>query len=128
MRSRPWSHWVVLVCGVLIAGQAVPHALMGWPAFEVVLLTSGVDPDRVAGLSVGWYFGSATMLVLGALVLLAFQALPSGTPLAWQAPLVVGVGYLCFGSGAVLYRGNTHLLGMAVVGAALIAAALAARR
>jgi hypothetical protein len=128
MRSRPWSHWVVAVCGVLIALQSIPHAFLGWPAFEPALRSAGVDPELVGGLSVGWYFGSVAMLVLGVVVLLAFRALPSGAPVAWQVACAVGVGYLAFGLGAFLYRSNPHFLGFMLPGAALAAAAFTARR
>jgi ribosomal protein S18 acetylase RimI-like enzyme len=128
MRSRPWSHWVIFVCGVVIALQSLPHAFVGWPAFEPALLGAGVDPALVGGLSVGWYFGSVAMLVLGVVVLLAFRALRSGASLAWQVACAVGVGYLAFGLGAFLYRSNPHFLGFIAPGAALAAAALAARR
>ncbi len=80
------------------------------------------------GRTVGWYFGSAAMLVFGAVALLAFRALPSGKPLAWQSAFVVGLGYLGFGLGALAYRANPHFLGFVALGGALAVGAFAARR
>lgn len=68
------------VGGILMLASSVPHALLGWPASADKLLASGVDPDLVAGLAVGWYFGSAAMLAMGGVVLLAAISYRSFNP------------------------------------------------
>jgi hypothetical protein len=111
---------------VLLA--AVPHALLGWPAIAAELRSAGVDPELVAGLAVGWWFGSAAMAALGIVVLVAAPEV-ARSAWAFRAVLAVGTCYLVFGLAALAYRfPHLHFLGFVALGAWILAAAVRTRR
>jgi hypothetical protein len=118
----------VVVGGVLSLLLAVPHAFLGWPAIAEELAAARVDPDLVAAISVGWYFGSAAMLGLGVVVLLIARAVATDLR-AFRAALVVGLTYATFGLAAILYRSaKPSFAAFVVTGAVIIGGAIRARK
>lgn len=121
------TRWIA-VGGVLSIVLAFPHALLGWPAIAGELVRSGVDPDRVAGIAVGWHFGSVAMTALGLVLLAAARSVPTSA-WAFRATLAVGAAYVAFGVGAVLYRSpRPQFLAFVVLGALILGGALRARK
>jgi hypothetical protein len=117
------------VLGVLLVASAAAHAFAGWPPLGGALRETGVDPNIIAALSVGWWFGSVAMATFGVLVLLAARRLHGPEPLARRVGLVIGLAYLLFGIAASVYRfPNPHFLFFVAMGAALCGVALAAGR
>ena len=107
---------------------ALPHALLGWPAMAQQLLASSVSPDIVAGLAVGWYFGSVAMVALGAVVLAAASHVASQT-WAYRSAWFVGLAYIVFGLGAIVLRsGRPQFLSFVALGALIVGGALQARK
>lgn len=92
------------VAGAFMVASAFTHGLGGWPGLRVSLARAGVEPAHVQTLCVGWWFGSAAMAALGAIVL--FQALGAlrGAPVNRATVAVVGLTYIAFGAWAFLYR------------------------
>lgn len=103
-----------------MALSALPHSLAGWPALATQLQEAGVAADLVTGLSIGWHFGGAAMLVCGALVVHAF--LPRTAPGA-PAPLAVGLAYLAFGAWALAVTGGDPFFAVFLVPGTLAVAA-----
>ena len=119
---------LIILGGTLSVLLAGPHAFLGWPSIAEGLVAARVDPDLVAGISVGWYFGSLSMVALGSVVLLVAHA--ARTDLwAFRAALVVGLAYVAFGVAALLYRSPRPQFGAFLVTGILIAGgAVRARR
>jgi hypothetical protein len=93
---------------------------LGWPSIAEELIAAKIDPDLVAGISVGWYFGSLSMVALGLAVLLVAHAVRTDL-WAFRAALVVGLAYLAFGVAAILYRSPRPQFGAFLVTGILIA-------
>jgi hypothetical protein len=73
-------------------------------------------------IAVGWCFGSLSMVTLGLLVI--WCGAHAGA-LARRCAFTVGLAYLVFGAGSMLYRGvGPHFIGFLVIGSALAALAL----
>jgi hypothetical protein len=124
----PRSHPALLVLGLVTAAGAIPHALGGWPRAAESLGTAGVDPDLIGGIAAGWHFGSAAMLALGAIVVLAWRDARAGGDFGWRAALTVGAAYVAFGAAAIVLRGGRpQFLGFLAIGAGLVWASLRAR-
>jgi hypothetical protein len=118
---------MVFAGGVLIIASAFPHALLGWPAMARELAPAALAPDLVGGLAAGWLFGSAAMLALGAVVVLAARELPSSA-LARRVALAVGLAYALFGLAAWVARSfHPHFLGFVGIGALIVAGAFGSR-
>jgi F420-dependent oxidoreductase-like protein len=58
-----------LLGGALLLASSLAHALLGWPQMRTGLRAGGADPELIAGLGVGWHFGSLSMAAFGAIVL-----------------------------------------------------------
>lgn len=103
--------------GTLSVILAILHAFAGWPSISGELVSAGVDPGLVAGIAVGWYFGSVAMVALG-MVVLAVAGSVATNLWAFRVTLVVGLSYAVFGLGALLYRSpKPQFLAFAVMGA-----------
>jgi len=97
--------------GTLMLLSAVAHGLLGWPPFSGILAGAGLADNVIGALAVGWYFGSAAMLVFGGIVLR--QAIRHHARKTIQAaPLwLIAVMYLAFGLIAFVARDfNPHFL------------------
>lgn len=102
---------VGLVAGCALLLSAIPHAFMGWPSFEPVLAAASVDVEAVAGLRIGWIYGSFSMAGLGIIVVLAaWSSWRHATP-PGSGPVVVAIATLAFGLWAYLGHGmHPHFL------------------
>ena len=119
---------LIILGGALSVLLAGPHAFLGWPSIAEGLIAAKIDPDLVAGFSVGWYFGSLSMVALGLVVLLIARAVRTDL-WAFLAALVVGLTYVAFGVAAALYRSPRPQFGAFLVTGLLIAGgAVYARR
>lgn len=120
------SAFGIVAAGVVMVLGGFAHGFLGWPAMSEALAPYPVDPNVVAALGVGWWFGSVAMLALGAIVLAGFPALRRGERFARQATFVPGLAYLLFGIGAFVYRDfNPHFLFFILVGLLLCLSVLA---
>jgi hypothetical protein len=118
---------LVALGGALGVLLALPHAFLGWPPIADTLLAAGIDPDLVAGISVGWYFGSLSMVASGAVVLVASTSIATHR-WAFAAVLLVGLSYVVFGLAALLYRGaKPQFAVFLAVGAVMAIGAIAGR-
>lgn len=98
MTARPGVPRVLaLAASLAMMLSSVPHGLLGWPALQGELEAAGVSAVLQQGLRIGWLFGSAAMVIMGLVGLLAARAMPRGNPLAWQVACVVGGAYAAFG-------------------------------
>jgi len=123
----PRSHHALLVLGILVAASALPHSFAGWPPAAEALGAAGVDAGLITGLAVGWHFGSVAMVVLGAVVMLAWRDARAGGDFGWRAALAVGAAYLAFGVVELAVRGRPQFFGFVAIGAGLVWASLRAR-
>lgn len=125
MRRVACQAFVLLAALGMLLG-AVPHALSGWPALEAALAPHGVDAATVAALSIGWYWGSVTMLALGLVGLFVYLDLRRGRVTARRYGLAAGGAYLAFGLAAYVGRDfNSHFLFFIVLGALMCGAVAA---
>ena len=109
--------WLLFVGGILLVASAGAHAFAGWPPQRDMLVQAGTDAELVAGLTLGWYFGSVAMLAFGVVVLRDAWLLKRNPAHAPGAAAIIGVGYLAFGMRALFYRGfNPHFLGFVAIG------------
>jgi hypothetical protein len=108
--------------------MAFGHALLGWPPIVAQLRSASVDPDLIAGISVGWHFGSIAMVALGVVVIASAAGVASHAS-AFRSALTVGASYICFGLGAAVFRSpKPQFLGFIVIGVLIASAAFRARR
>jgi hypothetical protein len=117
--------WSLLVGGILLVASAGAHAFAGWPPLRALLVQAENDPELVAGLTVGWYFGSVAMLAFGVVVLRDAWMLKHDLAHATGAAAIIGAAYLLFGLRALFYRGfNPHFLGFILIGLVILIPAL----
>jgi hypothetical protein len=95
---------VGLVAGAFMVASALTHGLGGWPGLRAGLVRAGVEPTLVQSLCVGWWFGSAAMAALGAIVIVQALNALSGRPVSRAAAAVVATTYVVFGIWAFVYR------------------------
>jgi hypothetical protein len=108
MRVLPWF---VPVVGVFLLLSSLAHAFLGWPQIRGELEAAGAPSNLVGAIAAGWYFGSAAMAALGAIVLLSWRELSRQKSMAQAAAVVVAVAYLLFGTLAFLLRSfNPHFM------------------
>jgi hypothetical protein len=113
---------IVIGLGVVIGLLSIPHAFLGLPDLWRQLTAAGVSPDLRGAIAVGWCFGSLSMVTLGLLVIWCGV---HGGALARRCAITVGLAYMAFGAGSMLYRGlGPHFIGFLVIGFALTALAL----
>jgi hypothetical protein len=118
----------VILGGLSILLSSIPHALLGWPPIAQELRAAGVDADSIAGLAVGWYFGSAAMVALGVAALTCAPHV-SAARWAWRAPLAIGLVYGAFGVAAIALRSPLpQFLLFVASGALLVIGSLLGRR
>lgn len=111
-------------CALLLLCSAGAHALLGWPPIARDLQAAAVSADLIAGLRMGWYFGSAAMLAFAAITGLAAYNLKRGLSVPLGGLGVIGWTYLIFGLAAFVCRDfNSHFLAFMAQGALLLAAA-----
>jgi hypothetical protein len=96
---------VLFVAGATMLASAGAHALLGWPGLNTALQQTNVPADLVTGLAIGWYFGSASLLAFGLIVLVAARRVWRGdkTVGAYLWPIVIL--YLLFGLAALVATG-----------------------
>lgn len=100
-----------LSVALLLLASAYAHGALGWPAIQETLAGTSVGPDVVGALAVGWYFGSASMLAFGLIVLLqTSRLLKRDRPDAGSLWVIAAI-YLLFGTVAYVTRDfNSHFL------------------
>jgi len=89
---------------------------MGWPQAAAMLQPFALPEDLLAGLAVGWYFGSACMLCFAGITAQATWRVRRGmsTPALWP----LGLLYLAFGTAAFVLRNmDPHFLLFILTGA-----------
>jgi hypothetical protein len=124
MRGRAVVGFVV---GVLMLLSAAAHGFMGWPVLSAELARTTAPPDLVAGLGIGWWFGSAAMAAFAAIVLHLAWQLWRGRPASLVPAVAIGVAYLTFGAAAIAHHGaSPPMVSFVVLGALLLG--IAARR
>jgi hypothetical protein len=97
---------IAQLAGVVMLVSAVAYGLMGWPTMSEGLTQAAASPDLIAGLQAGWYWGSVSMAVFGAITLIAGGRLRHGNRSGVPILLAVGAGYLIFGAAAFLLHGH----------------------
>jgi hypothetical protein len=111
MRVRSW---LLGAAGGLLILAAVAH-LFGWAQFDGAL--AAVEADFVAGLHIGWVWGSTAFAAFGLIVV--------GAAVGWRrhgrdprpAAAPVAFALVLFGLWALLYRHfNPHFLGFIAMG------------
>jgi hypothetical protein len=101
----------------LLFASSLAHALLGWPAMEQALSTESIDPALTGALAVGWYFGSASMLLFAFVV--GYHALRRLRGAVVDRVSLFGIAamYVLFGSTAWAIRSlNAHFLLFVVTG------------
>ncbi len=129
MSVHMYSKWLVRVgylFAVLLAASGVAHALAGWPGLQAELVADGLRADSPAlgAAAAGWLFGSICMFAFAAMFVAATQGIENGQSRRTPArmTLLIGVGYLLFGTGGCIYRGfGLHFLAFAVLGILFVA-------
>lgn len=116
MASSRVSSVSLVIAGLLLLLAAGAHAGLGWPAMRAELTTLSASPDLVAGLGIGWLFGSVAMAAFGAIALSAgLGAVTSGGRVFW-ASLIVGLAYGGFGLATYAIYRESHFLGFVAIG------------
>jgi hypothetical protein len=106
----------------LIGLSAVAHAVLGWPPNRAVLVSAGVDADLVGALGASWLYGSTAMAMFAAICWHVAVLLRQGREV-FVTLRIIGVGYLAFGIGALVFmRFNPFFLGFAAIGLLALAA------
>src|SRR5687768_14107289 len=82
--------------------SAGAHGALGWPGLATALHQVNAPPDLVTGLAIGWYFGTATMVAFGLIVLVAGRRLWQGDKTAAAYVWPIAAVYLFFGLGALV--------------------------
>lgn len=102
---------VGIFSGFVLVASAGAHAFLGWPQLEAVLDGAGLDVGIIAALSIGWYFGSVSMLGFGAIVLHQAARGSRGHSIQPSPLWIISVLYLLFGIAAYIARDyNPHFL------------------
>jgi hypothetical protein len=105
------SAFLGLSVALLLLASAGAHAFLGWPPFRQLLDVGNIDSKVIAGLAVGWYFGSASMLGFAGVVFHQALRRLKGVPVQPGALWVISLMYIVFGTSAYLLRDfNSHFL------------------
>jgi len=88
---------VGLVAALFVVISAGAHGALGWPAMMAELAKTNVPPDLTRGLRIGWLFGSACMIIFGAVLIRLFVRRLRGHAESTGPAQMVGGGYLLFG-------------------------------
>lgn len=115
------------MAGTVIVLSAFAHGGLGWPDIARQLAATGAPPDLQIGLKIGWLFGSASMVVFGALGVHAALA-QGGAGLGGVAPGLIAAAYLAFGLWAFVVSADPFFAVFIVPGGGLLLAWALARR
>lgn len=126
MKSR--SVFLGLLAGAMILLASLAHSVAGWQGLRVQLARSGVGPDLMSGLFIGWQFGGAMMVAMGIIVIATFLRGRRGEQ-PWLLPVrVIGLMYVLFGVAAIVATGGElFFLAVFVLPGVLLLAAAADR-
>jgi len=103
--------YIVIAAGLIMVLSSAAHAFLGWPALTMELAKSGVAEDLSGALSLGWYFGSVSMLAFGIITVSFGLRFKRGDRSGAAAIAVIAAGYSLFGALAIVMRGfNPHFL------------------
>lgn len=124
MARRRAAEVLLAVASGFLLLSAAAHGFMGWPAVEESL-EARIDREALDDVALGWIFGSVAMLAFGLLGFVGVGQALRGHGLDRWIPSVIGVAYVAFGVGALLYtHGNVYfLLFFCVPGALMLTAA-----
>jgi hypothetical protein len=115
------------LAGTLMLLSAAAHGFLGWPALRAELSRTTAPPDLVAGLGIGWWFGSVAMAAFAAIVLHLAWQLWRDQPVSLAPAAIVGAAYVLFGAVAIALQGaSPPMISFVVLGALLTG--MAARR
>jgi hypothetical protein len=113
------------LAATVIALGAIGHGFGGVRPVRAAIEASTLPDDVVRVIWIVWYWVSGCMVVLGALLFLAWPGLKAGSS-RWSAlALIIGVFYLITGIVAFLYSGREPFwilfvtLGVMVIGSTL---------
>lgn len=107
---------------------ACAHGLLGWPFLRAELVREHADPELISGLGAGWLWGTACMLVFGAIVLISGIQMRRGVNSGTLAVKAIAVCFLAFGLLAFVLEGfDPHFLIFVFLGLLTGAAFLPAR-
>ena len=95
---------VGLFSALVLVASAGAHAFLGWPPFKAVLEGAGLGPGITAAFSIGWYFGSVSMLAFGVIVLQQAIRRLRGQPIQPGPLWTISALYLLFGTAAYVAR------------------------
>lgn len=116
---------VIAVAGALMLLSSIAHTALGWPAMAEALRAAGAPADLAGALSVGWYFGGATMVASGLIVLTSALRLRRRDLSGILPVRIVGATWLLFGVAALVARDlNPHFLLFVVLGGLAVAPTL----
>lgn len=102
---------LLIVAGVVMLASAVAHGALGWPSIKAGLDAAGAGPDLAGALSVGWYWGSASMVAFGIVTAAAGFRLRRGDRSGLPAVGAIAACYVGFGAAAFVLRDlNPHFL------------------
>jgi hypothetical protein len=93
-----------LVAGGFMVASAFTHGWGGWPNLEGALERAGVEGTHIGSLRVGWWFGSAAMAALGAIVIAQSLSALRGGPVSRATVAIVALMYVAFGAWAFVVR------------------------
>lgn len=95
---------VGLFSAIVLVASAAAHAFLGWPQFKAFFESAGLNAGIIAALSIGWYFGSVSMLAFGVIVLQQAIRRLRGQPIQPGPLWTISAVYLLFGTAAYVAR------------------------
>ena len=69
---KPRSIFFGLLGGAMILLASLAHSVAGWQGLKGQLTGAGVGPELMMGLFIGWQFGGAAMVAMGAIAVATF--------------------------------------------------------
>jgi len=103
MTLAKWRAGLGLGVGVFLILSGFAHTFLGGPAMGAGMAHAMVPPDLARGLMVGWVFGGVAMLVFGGQVVFTYWRALRGESISVFPVLLVALGYLVFGSWALVF-------------------------
>jgi hypothetical protein len=112
-----------VVLGFMVSAVIVASAwILGWKVLRGELERVQAPSDLIAGLRIGWYWGSAAMFPLGGIVLNVFMKYAKDRPATRCPAQLVAALYVLFGGWATYTTEDSHFLIFAVPGVLLAVA------
>ena len=111
----------VSITGILLVISSFMHSLGGINQINELGITYGIPKREIQGLTVGWVWGSVTMMALGIWCFFIIASSRLNLKSALYQSLTIGSLMLLFGLLSMLYLHElNHLVGFSIFGLLLL--------